>query len=179
MTQAQLTNKQESVWTAEWQDPSQENLRPCDDIFLTQTTSSSASHMFSCPLSRRSGCDQGYVLWDVRIIREARNKNRSEQSRQSNTRTPRGFHVRSLWWLPACRAQFTQTDLWPLTFPAEPRQTKASLISQMRQTSTPAGVSAAAMKSLKTKCLVAPLLFTFETGSSEKHVDTNSSLISW
>lgn len=48
----------------------------------------------------------------------------------------------------------------------------------------PAGVrqqfiSVAVVKSLKRKCLVAPLLFTFETGSSDKHLDGNSALIGW
>lgn len=53
------------------------------------------------------------LLWEGRIIRDARNKNRSPR------RPSRCFHFRSLRWLPPRRAQHIQTN-WPGTFPAPP-----------------------------------------------------------
>lgn len=98
----------------------------------SQTTSCSAPQMFSYPQSFKPGWVPDYLLWDVRIIKETRNKNRSVRSHQSNTCPPDSFYVRSLCRVSACGAQRIQRAPWPLTFPTELKENVASLMSHRR-----------------------------------------------
>lgn len=88
-----------------------ETLRPRDDIPLTDHFLFSCSNVF-----RSSGLHDGsgfklISLWDVRIIQEARSKNKSERSHQSNTRPSRCLHVRSSL-VALCGAFKQSLDLW-------------------------------------------------------------------
>lgn len=128
--QAQQRNKHQSVWTADWQDPSQENLRPCDDIFLAQTTSCfSFSHVFMC--------SELQVLWDVRIIWEAPNKNRSERSPPKQHTAPPDASMLDLSGgsqHAGLNASKQSPDLWP--FAAELKQSFSD-VREMRVCRTP------------------------------------------